>query len=116
MKRTDVARLPGSTHLAVLLSIVLANDALAGEPSLLSRIDAQLDDFIHAKEITGAVTLFAHRGKVQHVAAIGTADVNSERKMTTDTIFRIASMTKPITATALMILQDKGKLSVDDPH
>ena len=52
---------------------------------------------------------------IVHLAAVGKADVETDEPMTTDTIFGVMSMTKPITATALMILVDEGKLSLDDP-
>jgi CubicO group peptidase (beta-lactamase class C family) len=61
------------------------------------------------------VTLVAHKGKVVHLEAVGEADIATHRPMTKDTLFGVASMTKPITATAVMILQDEGKLSIDEP-
>lgn len=70
--------------------------------------------FMAAKEIAGAVTLVATADGVVHLDAIGLADIAANRPMRADTIFWIASMTKPITATAVMMLQDEGKLSVDD--
>src|SRR5207302_1816333 len=74
-----------------------------------------MEQFIKDKQIAGAVTLVMRHGRIVHFAAVGSADVARERPMTRDAIFEIASMTKPITATAIMILQDEGKLSVTDP-
>ena len=80
----------------------------------LARIQQRMGEFVEAKQIAGAVTLVARRGCVVHLEAAGYADAENKRPMQKDSIFAIASMTKPITATAVMILQDEGKLSVDD--
>ena len=74
-----------------------------------------MQEFVNGKQISGAVTLVAQRGQVIHLEAVGSADLENDRPMRRDTMFCIASMTKPITATAVMILQDEGKLSIDDP-
>ncbi len=73
-----------------------------------------MQEAIAAREIPGAVTLVATRDRVTHLAAIGQAGPEGNRPMRKDSIFWIASMTKPITGTAIMMLQDEGKLSVDD--
>jgi CubicO group peptidase (beta-lactamase class C family) len=78
-------------------------------------ITKRMQEFAEAKQFSGSVTLVASQGKVVHLEAVGLADIATKQAMTKDSIFAIASMTKPITATALMILQDEGKLSVDDP-
>ena len=80
----------------------------------LAEIPKRMQEFIDQKEISGAVTLLARQGKVVHLEAVGHADLEAGRPMKKDTIFAIASMTKPITATAVMILRDEGKLSIDD--
>ena len=80
----------------------------------LEKIPARMSEFVDAKQISGAVTLVAQRGKIVHLEAAGEADVAQHRPMAKDSIFAIASMTKPITATADMILQDEEKLSIDD--
>src|SRR5262245_47420511 len=71
--------------------------------------------FVDAGRLAGSVTLIAQDGKILNIDCVGHADLASNRLMTTDTIFWIASMTKPITAASVMILQDEGKLKVDDP-
>lgn len=81
----------------------------------LASINAAMREFVDAKQISGAVTLVAHRGRIVHHGAVGEADIEAHREMKPDTMFFIASMTKPITATAVMILQDEGKLSIEDP-
>ena len=80
----------------------------------LAEIPRRMREFVDQKQIAGAVTLLARQGKVVHLEAVGQADIQSGRPMKKDTIFAIASMTKPITATAVMILLDEGKLSIDD--
>ena len=81
----------------------------------LKKIDSRMQEFVDAKQIAGAVTLVARRGRAVHVGAVGKADVANGRDMAADTVFAIASMTKPITAASVMILNDEGKLKLDDP-
>jgi CubicO group peptidase (beta-lactamase class C family) len=81
----------------------------------LRRIDARMRDFAAAKQIAGAVTLVARRGRVVHLGAAGKADIANGTDMAKDTLFAIASMTKPITAAAVMVLRDEGKIQLDDP-
>ena len=101
------------------IRLILATTALIG--SLHARlpeidaVNATMKGFVDSKEIAGAVTLVADGDKSLHLASTGMADIETKRLMATDSIFWIASMTKPITATAVMMMQDEGKLSVDDP-
>ena len=81
----------------------------------LMKINARMQEFVDARQTAGVVTLVARRGRVVHLGAVGKADVAGGREMKTDTVFAIASMTKPITATSVLILQDEGKLKLDDP-
>lgn len=82
---------------------------------MLDRIPARMQEFVDQGKVAGVVTLVANQNRVVHLAAVGKADLEANRKMQEDSIFRIASMTKPITATALMQLVDQGKLAIDDP-
>ncbi len=93
--------------------LLLAGDAV--DSKRLRAIPARMRQLIEQHEIPGAVTLVATRAKVVHLAAAGKAGPAGNRPMRTDSIFWIASMTKPITATAVMMLQEEGRLSVDDP-
>ncbi|MFL5244132.1 MAG: serine hydrolase [Gemmataceae bacterium] len=70
---------------------------------------------IAAKEITGAVTLVAIPDRVLHLEATGDASLNPAEKMRKDSIFWIASMSKPVVATLLLMLQEESRLSVNDP-
>ena len=86
------------------------------DPAKLAEIPKRLQPFIDKQEIAGAVTLVVTRdGGVVHHEALGLADIEKKKAMTKDALFWIASMTKPITGVALLILQDEGKLSFDDP-
>lgn len=74
-----------------------------------------MESFIERREIAGAVTLVADEAGIRHLAVNGEADRAAGRPMEEDAIFWIASMTKPVTGTAVMMMQEEGKLSVDDP-
>ena len=78
-------------------------------------VRARMQAFVEEGEIAGAVTVIGRREGVIDVEAVGLRDREKNLPMTKDTLFRIASMTKPITAVGIMILVDEGKLSVDDP-
>ena len=81
----------------------------------LSRIDAMCTEAIEKGEVPGIVTLVARQGKIILYKAYGMADNQSGRKLKRDDIFRIASQSKAITATAVMMLWEEGKFKLDDP-
>lgn len=81
----------------------------------LTRINDVMTRAIEADQISGAVTLVARRGRVAHFEAHGLMDVESGRKMSTDTIFPIASMTKPVSGVAILMLVEEGKVRLSDP-
>ena len=93
---------------------VLAQTAVETSADALTRIPAAMRGFVDSGAISGAVTLVGRGGKVVHLAAVGQADIESGRPMKKNTLFSIASMTKPLVATAVMVLQDEGKLNVED--
>ncbi|MGA2067747.1 MAG: serine hydrolase domain-containing protein [Thermoguttaceae bacterium] len=74
-----------------------------------------LQPFVENHTIAGAVTLVADRDKILSLETAGYADLAAKKPMRPDSLFWIASMTKPVTATAVLMLRDEGKLSVDDP-
>jgi CubicO group peptidase (beta-lactamase class C family) len=78
-------------------------------------IVAALQPFVDGRTLAGAVTLVADRDEVLSLEAVGFADVAAGKPMRTDALFWIASQSKPITATALMMLVDEGKVRLDDP-
>ena len=81
----------------------------------LSRIRPVIQTFIDRRKIAGAITLVARHGKLAHFECIGQMDCEAARSMQPDTIFRIYSMTKPITSVALLMLVEQGRLLLTDP-
>ncbi len=82
----------------------------------LARIDEHLRrNYIAPGKIAGALTLVARRGEVAHFSPLGRMDIERDKPMREDTIFRIYSMTKPITSVALMTLYEEGRLRLSDP-
>ena len=105
-------RIPASFLLFVAL--VWIKPALAEEP-VLPGVGAAMREMVGKREISGAVTVVVTKDRVLHLEGTGLADVASGRAMSAGTMFWIASMTKPITGTAVLMLQDEGKLRVSDP-
>src|SRR5437667_11491128 len=103
-----------AANLAILAALFIVPFAFADSPKLLGIGDA-MQEMIAKNEIVGAVTAVVARDKILHFETTGLADVASKKPMTADTLFWIASMTKPITGTAILMLQDEGKLNVADP-
>ena len=81
----------------------------------LSRIDKVMETHIAQQKIAGGVTLLARHGKIAHLGVYGMMDVEAGKPMTPDTIFRIASMTKPITSVAVMMLYEEGHFRLNEP-
>ena len=81
----------------------------------LNRIHDAVQRHIDAHDISGAVTLVARRGRVAHFDVQGLMDLDSKKPMAKDNFFWIASMTKPITGVAIMMLLEEGKLRLTDP-
>jgi CubicO group peptidase (beta-lactamase class C family) len=92
-----------------------SSQAMADPPEASRRIAGCLQPFVDSHTLAGAVTLVASKDKVLSLEAVGYADVAAQRPMRTDSLFWIASMSKPMTAAALMMLVDEGKVGVDDP-
>jgi CubicO group peptidase (beta-lactamase class C family) len=80
----------------------------------LQRVHEAVARHIEAKDVSGAVTLVARRGKIVEFEAQGLADIESKKPMMKDSIFRLASMSKPITAVAVMIMVEEGKVRLTD--
>jgi CubicO group peptidase (beta-lactamase class C family) len=81
----------------------------------LAQIPAALQGAVDAGDLAGAVTLLWRKGEVAQVNTVGYRDIAAGAPMTRDTLFRIASMTKPVTSVAAMMLIEQGKLRLDDP-
>ena len=81
----------------------------------LTRIPARMKQFVDAGTAAGFVTLVARHGRIASLEAVGYLDRETKTPMRTDSIFRIKSMTKPMTAAGIMLLIDEGKISLLDP-
>ena len=101
-----------SSLLTVCASLVLAGTLSADDPTM---VKTALQPFVQKHELAGAVAIVVNRDKIVSSEAVGFADIAAGRAMTTDAIFWIASQSKPMTAVAVMMLVDEGKISLDDP-
>lgn len=81
----------------------------------LARIHSMVAKHMDLGDITGAVMLVARKGRIAYVDVQGVMDLDSKKPITRDTVFRIASMTKPVIGTAIMMMLEEGKLRLDDP-
>jgi CubicO group peptidase (beta-lactamase class C family) len=122
---------PLTTARVILLTAVLAALASAGLVSKdlpsakpedvglsserLARMDRLIHTYVDAGRTPGVVTLIARHGKVVHVDAYGKADLASGRATRADDVFRMYSMTKPITSVALLMLYEEGRFQLTDP-
>lgn len=119
-------------HRHVPLALLLALTASAGghaqvatdrTPALkhgfatdrLARIDGFIQQYVDSNRIAGAVALVMRDGNVVYERAVGWADKESQRRMTPDAMFRIASQTKALTTVAIMILVEEGKVALNNP-
>ena len=104
----------GATILLAALSA--ATTAAADSPGTPpDGIEAALQPFVDSHSLAGAVTLVADRDRVLSLHAVGFADIAARHRMRADALFWIASQSKPITATALMMLVEEGLVRLDDP-
>src|SRR5207253_5054782 len=104
------------TSAAVAQGLPTAKPESAGLSSeRLQRIGTVIQRNIDEKRIAGAVTLVARRGSVVWFKAQGMADAEAGKPMRPDTLFRICSVTKPITSVAVMMLYEEGRFLLDDP-
>jgi len=85
------------------------------DPERLARLDRLLQQYTDEKRIAGAVALVLRDGKPVYERAVGWSDKEAGRRMTTSTIFRIASQTKAITSTAILALVEEGKIGLTEP-
>jgi CubicO group peptidase (beta-lactamase class C family) len=98
-------------NLLTALILLLAQDF---DPAKLDEIGPAMKGFVERRQAAGVVTAVGRRETVDHLRAEGLRDLHSKAPMEVDTIFQIASMTKPITALAIQMLGEDGKLRTDD--
>lgn len=103
---------------AIGLSLTLASPALAADaaaPEAAKGVAAALQPFVDKQVVSGAVAMAATKDKTIGPVAVGESDLANKRAMKADDLFWIASMSKPMTAAALMMLVDEGKVKIEDP-
>ena len=107
--------------LAVLTVPLLAGQVPTAQPEdvgfsseRLPRIHEAIQRHVDAGDITGAVTLVARQGHIAHFEAHGVMDIESNTLMRKDAVFRLMSMTKPVTAVAVLMMLEEGKLRLND--
>lgn len=94
---------------------VIAPEAVGLSSARLQRIDGHMQGYIEQKKLAGAITLIARRGEIAHWECFGHADMEADTPMQRDSLLRIYSMTKPVTAVALVMLLEEGRCQLDDP-
>jgi CubicO group peptidase (beta-lactamase class C family) len=100
--------------LVLTAPLAIALPAERVDVARLAEIRPRMQEFVDRGEVSGAVTLVGRRDGVLSLEAVGSRDLERGLAMEKDTVFRIASMTKPVTAIGILILADEGKLAVDD--
>jgi len=114
--RYDLRRMLMKRSLSALALIGLLGVSFGAQaPERLAHVDRVFQQSVDDNKIAGAVVLVLRDGKPVYEKAFGWADKEAGRKMTTDTIFRIASQSKAITSTALLSLVEEGKVAINDP-
>jgi CubicO group peptidase (beta-lactamase class C family) len=90
-------------------------DSAGMDKARLARIPVRMKEFVDAGKAAGMVTLVARHGHVAALDAVGWQEIETHKPMLPDSIFRIASLTKPVTCAGIMALVDEGRLSILDP-
>src|SRR5207249_2145414 len=123
--RSEASAMKKTVLIAVATIVVpivalTAQKAAPAAPSVfsakrLARVDRLLQQYVDENRIAGAVALVLRDGKPLYERAVGWADKEAGRRMTTDTIFRIASQSKAITSAAVLSLVEEGTIGLNDP-
>ncbi len=90
-------------------------DSMGFSSQRLERINRVMQQYVDEKKLAGIVSLVARNGKIVHFDKFGMADIRAKKPMQTDSLFRIYSMTKPITSTAVLMLFEEGRFRLTDP-
>jgi CubicO group peptidase (beta-lactamase class C family) len=119
-----LASIVGVVLLCVIarLSLQSAGSVMTAKPEevglsseRLARIHEAVQRHIDAGAVSGVVTLVARHGRIAHLESHGLMDIESKRPMPKDGVFRLASMSKPVTAVAVMMMVEEGKVRLNDP-
>jgi CubicO group peptidase (beta-lactamase class C family) len=106
---------PAGLGFSSLRAAAASPESLGFSPERLQRLDAVIDDYTARQQIAGSVVYIARQGQIVQLKAHGQQDIAAGQPMRTDAIFRIASMSKAITAVAVMMLYEEGRLLLHDP-
>ncbi len=106
---------PGPSHVLAAASPIAAPEEVGLSSERLERIASAIQKSVDDGRIAGGVSLVARHGKIAYFQAVGMADRDAHKPMRTDSIFRICSMSKPITSVAVMILYEEGRFLLSDP-
>jgi CubicO group peptidase (beta-lactamase class C family) len=122
VQRRVSALIAGLIGIAYLTLVLYAGSVPVGSPDKLGfssdrmkRIGEAMQGHINAHDISGSVTLISRRGQIAYFEAQGFMDIESSKPMSRDAIFPLASMSKPITGVAVLLLAEEGKLRLSDP-
>ena len=122
MRRALARFLPFLLFALTLGTVILAQGLPPGQPGKLgfsperlARIDTVMREHVEQNKIAGCVTLVARHGKIAQLGTYGMADREAGKPMQVDTIFRLASMTKPVTSVAVIMLYEEGRFMLTDP-
>jgi CubicO group peptidase (beta-lactamase class C family) len=103
------------TAISMLLFLLLISSGVSQDaPNHFAPVQARMQKFIEGDDLAGAVVAVGNSKGILYIEALGLQSIDTEQAMQAHSLFRIASMTKPITAIAIMMLVDEGKLAVDD--
>jgi len=99
----------------VLYFLLLSSLVTLGTEPKLPGIGAAMQTAVDDRRMSGAVTVVVTKDRILHLETTGLADIDAKRPMRRDSQFCIASMSKPVTAVAILMLQDEGKLNITNP-
>jgi CubicO group peptidase (beta-lactamase class C family) len=97
------------------IGTITAPESVGVSSERLAALDRHIKGYIDAGKLPGGLTLVARKGEIVHLSAVGLADIERGVPVRTDTIYRIYSMSKPLTSIALMQLYERGQVQLDDP-
>ncbi len=123
---TELRKIPVQTIAVLFLGLfttllpaqdtkVVAPESVGISSARLARLDRAMQQYIDQEKLAGIVVLVARHGSIVHHKAFGMADIESGKKMRTDHLVRMYSMTKPVTSAALLMLYEEGKFQLTDP-
>ena len=105
-----------SAHVQATVLLPIAKPEKVGlDPKKLKAVDQKMEQLTKEGRLAGGIVVIARKGKVAHFGTYGKRDLENDLPVERDTIFRIYSMTKAITSVAALMLNEEGKLSLDDP-